>query len=316
MNLLVVTREDGTTTRLQVLEHEFYFQKSEIHEDPFTHGAEEQKILGRWYFHRAPRRSADSNRSATSLTSYRDGSRKGMDLTFGCPASKSNSQDLLRGGVLLRSIRVLGDKSKVISGPSLLVDQVLSLSGTTGIRELVENKWEGNTSAFPSTDASESPPISLRVVSKASLGLTAASLPTIYKSPRIGLDLSHPGTTSPKVKPLHSRIQFLPRNYRYFIKPDELVANGRIQTFVGLVNHFAAAYEDMDAALRNQKLVGEICRTMGLKDATAKKYLAYFKEGREGGIDSLEEFIGPKGKGASSSPASYLTMMGAMSDLS
>jgi hypothetical protein len=27
---------------------EFYLQKAKCHEDPFTHGSEEQKVSGRW----------------------------------------------------------------------------------------------------------------------------------------------------------------------------------------------------------------------------------------------------------------------------
>ncbi len=40
---LVVNR-----TELEILELEFYLWKDRVHEDPFTHGSEEQKVLGRW----------------------------------------------------------------------------------------------------------------------------------------------------------------------------------------------------------------------------------------------------------------------------
>lgn len=33
----------------EILELEFYLWKYEIHEDPFTHGSEEQKRSGKWY---------------------------------------------------------------------------------------------------------------------------------------------------------------------------------------------------------------------------------------------------------------------------
>src|ERR1700733_6766155 len=88
------------------------------------------------YFHRAPRRSADSHRSTTSLTGYRGGTRKGLDLTIGKPlnvasespyfassTSRNNTiateTPLLRGGALLRTLRRISD-SKIISGPSVL----------------------------------------------------------------------------------------------------------------------------------------------------------------------------------------------------
>ena len=44
---LVVTRP-GTTTKVEFMEIEFYLQKEGFHEDPFTHGSEEQKLAGRW----------------------------------------------------------------------------------------------------------------------------------------------------------------------------------------------------------------------------------------------------------------------------
>lgn len=36
-------------TEFEILELEFYLQKSGCHEDPFTHGADEQRYSGRWY---------------------------------------------------------------------------------------------------------------------------------------------------------------------------------------------------------------------------------------------------------------------------
>ena len=46
---LAVRRADGKETEFQVLEAEFYLQIEGIHDDPFTHGSEEQKFSGRWY---------------------------------------------------------------------------------------------------------------------------------------------------------------------------------------------------------------------------------------------------------------------------
>jgi len=54
---------------------------------------------------------------------------------------------------------------------------------------------------------------------------------------------------------------------------------------------------------------------MALKEPTCAKYLAEYVAGREGGVDLLKSFVGAKGKGASSSPSSYLKMMGALSNL-
>ncbi|KAF9522113.1 hypothetical protein CPB83DRAFT_864930 [Crepidotus variabilis] len=342
----VARKADGKETEFKVLEAEFYLQIETIHEDPFTHGSEEQKLSGRWYFHRAPRRSEDSTRSATSLTAYRTGSRKGMDLTFGgpllpalaqrfAPAKVQDSEtvpsastgtadskisvpspkQLLKGGILIRTLRQLGPGGKVISGPSLLVDQILSVSGASSIEELVEQKWEGNISAFLSDDPKESPPTCLYLKA---VDPPKRTTPKIYYSPRIGLDLSHPGTTGPSVLPLHPRIRYLVRPYRFFVQPDLLTANGRAHTFLGVLQ---SKIEDqvktttMDAALAKTFLSSEICKLTGLKENTAAKYLAEYKAGRVAGVSVIEAQIGPKGKGAAGSPATYLKLMGALSKL-
>ncbi|KAF5334414.1 hypothetical protein D9611_013563 [Ephemerocybe angulata] len=339
---LVVTRP-GATRRLQVMELEFYFQKADIHEDPFTHGSEEQKVAGRWYFHRAPRPSADANRSQTSTTAWRGGTRKGLDLTLGrSPGYTSSDGDthetLLRGGILLRSVRVLGPNSKVISGPSLLVDEILASSGAKDIGDVVNGKWGGNVSAFPSQAVGEATPSHSLYLVPASLsaqssGTLGGKSPTIYTSPRIGLDLSHPGTTGPSVRPLHSRLRFLGRAYRYFREPHLLTANGRSQTFLGIVYHSAQALieakqgkeasssrvnssaKSFTNTLSNPRILVNVCKITGLKEPTAHKYLEDFKAGRKGGEQVLKEFVGPSGKGAGSSPKKYLVMMGALSSL-
>ena len=38
----------GVKTSYELLEIEFYMQYEGIHEDPFTHGSEEQKHSGQW----------------------------------------------------------------------------------------------------------------------------------------------------------------------------------------------------------------------------------------------------------------------------
>jgi len=94
----------------------------------------------------------------------------------------------------------------------------------------------------------------------------------MYKSPRIGLDLSHPGTTGPEVKPLQgSRIRFLPRRYRYFAHPSELVANGRAQTFLGIV--YSRIPSDIDKGLNDRKILAEVVRLSGMKEYTNPRLL-------------------------------------------
>lgn len=317
-------------------------------------------ILTRWptsdsksrvfrYFHRAPRRSNDASRSSTSLTGYRGGTRKGLDLTIGGPLAhnispyfsqparspaapdtaeqetKIESEDggLLRGGILLRSLRGLpkgrahsNPKAISVSGPSLLVDRILELSGAFSISELVQSVWGGDTTAFkPPTSSSSSSRSSYLYLKRAAS--PASPLPQIHKSPRIGLDLSHPGTTVPtsksKLTELHPRVRFLPKTYRYITRPKELT-KGRAQTFYGFI------HETLDCSpdLLNRSLSGDkrFCATlaagMGLKGAMVEKYLREYETGRRDGLKHLKSCIGPGGKGAADSPASYLKMMGAL----
>jgi len=44
----LLLKHGGLEHEFYILELEFYLQKSGCHEDPFTHGAEEQRYGGRW----------------------------------------------------------------------------------------------------------------------------------------------------------------------------------------------------------------------------------------------------------------------------
>ncbi|HAX77412.1 MAG TPA: hypothetical protein DCY88_16650 [Cyanobacteria bacterium UBA11372] len=93
----------------RLVEIEFYYF-SETHPDPFTHRAPLQLECGRWYFHR-------------TRGSYRSGSFKGLDLTFG------DGQAF--GGILIRSL--VTPDGKLIDGPSLCVDYLLAKAGVMGV---------------------------------------------------------------------------------------------------------------------------------------------------------------------------------------
>lgn len=242
-----------------------------------------------------------------------------MDLTLGGPSqltsplastSVTGEGRLLRGGVLLRSVRQVST-GKVTSGPSLLVDLILGASGVSSIEELVDEKWAKDTSAFlPEGDDKQAVCLFLKPV-----GAAPRKPPPIYFSPRIGLELSHPGTTSATTLPLHPRIRFLPKRYRFFTNPALLIANGRAQTFLGILHQLTTSSSGASGSKTNTSLSRSISLITGAKEATAAKYLADYNAGREGGISLIDSFIGAKGKGASSSPATYLKMMGALSTI-
>ncbi|EKM60155.1 uncharacterized protein PHACADRAFT_206334 [Phanerochaete carnosa HHB-10118-sp] len=320
---------NSATTDFEILELEFYLFKSGCHEDPFTHGTEEQRQSGKWYFHRAPRRtnseSTSAVRVATAAGGYRGGTRKGLDLTFGGPVSSAStgettsryfpgapSQDAappaqraLRGGILLRTLRNR-ETSKMFSGPSLLVDELLRLSNAANIAQLVKTMWIEDINAFPPLAVSAEPVTSLRLCARDALEKPVRK---VYRSPRIGLDLSNPGIPPPAGSDIHAtlahpRTFFISKRYRYFVGPTLLTSNGRGHTLLGV-------YEDLvqNGDLSEDKLIVRLESTTGLKLATIVKYLGEY---RAGGTSSLRSFIGAQGKGSGSSPVTFLRMLGCL----
>ncbi|OSX59608.1 hypothetical protein POSPLADRAFT_1078945, partial [Postia placenta MAD-698-R-SB12] len=306
--LLVIS--DDTRNNYEILEVEFYLKAADVHDDPFTHGSEEQRYSGQWYFHRAPRRSKDPTVSQTAASGYRGGTRKGLDLTMGAPpvrtspyfapsAQSTPCEPPIRGGVLLRTIRRISD-AKVISGPSLLVDEVLRASGAASIAELVATQWGGDISAF-----SVAAPAACRLQLTRRVA-APATRPQVYRSPRIGLDLSSPDIPADGVQQLaHPRVVFVGLPYRYFVHPHLLTANGRGQTLLGVYDACTAADPHEDEAR-----LSEVVRLTGLKDATVQKYLSEYRVGLQGG--GLKPFLGVAGKGASASPTTFMRMMGTL----
>lgn len=221
-------------------------------------------------------------------------------------ASSTSTQDnSTRGGILLRSMRRISDGT-FISGPSLLVDELLRASGAPTVGSLVSDYLGSSLSAFQAGESagqigSQTCSINLQPRNSA-----VPRRPVVYNSPRIGLELSHPGTTSSASDP---RIVFVQKLYRFFIQPHLLTANGRVQTFLGLYLMLSEA-----EILSEDSLLQEVSRIAGLNYASVAKYASEYSHGREKG--RIDQFIGPTGKGAASSPAQYLRMMGTLRRIS
>ncbi|EIW76512.1 hypothetical protein CONPUDRAFT_158529 [Coniophora puteana RWD-64-598 SS2] len=333
---------DGTENKFELLEAEFYL-KSPEHDDPFTHGSDEQKGAGRWYFHRTPRKAGAVSSAPiipTAAGGYRGGTRKGLDLTIGRPlppsvkssryftqqnpspakdlSSGSTSSALsslseMTGGVLLRSIRRLSD-GNVSSGPSLLVDQLLRLGNASNVQDLVSNKWGGDISVTVlAHDAPAPARTCLFLRKRPPPGTPSCSTPpTIYASPRIGLDLTNPAAQATPDSP---RVAFVSRPYRFFIHPEKLTAYGRMQTFIGTCAFLAGgetrsenAYGKELSAISPKALEGA-CTLMALKLPSGQGYIEAFREGYE--TMSLKTFVGAAGKNALRSTG-YLAMVGAV----
>ncbi|KAH9049622.1 hypothetical protein EDB84DRAFT_1555965 [Lactarius hengduanensis] len=287
------TKRDGSPKWVlyEFLEFEFYMIKAGCHPDPYTHDEAEQRLPGVWYFHRVPRYNGKA------AAGYRSGSRKGLDLTIGTPdtpASSDSSPPIpVRGGILLRSLRRVSD-SVVVSGPYLLVDELLRCSGSPGITELVTEKWFGEISAFrpPPSENPASAPAALFIGSK-----QTHTSSQIYKSSRIGIDLSNPSSSD-------RRLQYVCKPYRFYIIPRLLTANGRGQTFLGVYDHCVDTLQ-----VSKPSLAGKIASLTGIQPQTVDKYLKAYRDALASG--ELEPFIGPGGKGAASSPVPFLQLVGA-----
>lgn len=103
----------------------------------------------------------------------------------------------------------------------------------------------------------------------------------------------------------HPRVAFVARPYRFFTHPELLTSNGRAQTFLGLLN----AQLDAGESLSSETMKKHLAMTCGLKEKTLSSYLSDYVSGLDKGV--LEMFVGPSGKGVSSSASRYLRMMGA-----
>ncbi|KAL1704137.1 hypothetical protein EV121DRAFT_280634 [Schizophyllum commune] len=270
---------DVAETCFRLLEFEVYLHKPGCHADPFVHRTAEQGELGKWYFHRAP---------GKGTTKYRGGTRKGLDLTFGDADAY--------GGILLRSVQRVGS-AEIISGPSLLVDKIVSLSGASDLVDLVENKWAGNTSAFT--------PSGLFLRPREDTACTGHI--DLCRTPRVGLDLS-----------VASRAEYVAKAYRYIASFDSPLKS-RAQTFAGAVYHCCYSStqreggtsllaSDIEKGLHDPGLTQRLVKLTALSSAVVARYLKDYRSGFDKG--SVTSFVGKKN--VASSPSSYLTMMGAL----
>ncbi len=143
--------------RLRLLEVEFYLF-GPGHPDPYVHAQPGQSSYGRWCLHRTG-------------NSFRGGSFKGLDLSFG-PKN-------VFGGVLLRS---LTDGDQVVRGPCLVVERLLSLLGVAHLAELEPaleaTTWEPGP---PAPDGSSEAP---GVLASARVGLGLARAARFPAMPR------------------------------------------------------------------------------------------------------------------------------------
>lgn len=175
----------GTAHRLT--EVEVYYH-GEGHREPFSHREPIQRQSGPWYFHR-------------SHGSYRSGSFKGLDLSFG--------DDTAFGGILIRGLEK--PDGTLIDGPSLCVDYLLHAVGASSVADL--DRAIGKRLAWQADNP---------------LYLQAAEIEQrpVYRSPRIGLTLKR-GADSIE------RRRFVLRDYRFLTQPAR-ISKGRVLLVLAL----------------------------------------------------------------------------------
>jgi hypothetical protein len=171
----------------ELCEIEFYLHGEE-HADPFTHGQAIQRSTGRWYFHR-------------SGESYRGGTYKGLDITFGPP-------DVF-GGILIRSL--LTPDGELINGSSLCVEHLLARTGHVDVASLAGVVGDLNVDAPDSS-------LRLRPVAERAV--------TIYYTARVGLTLK-------RVAEHPEMLEYILRPYRALTRPRK-IAKGRVHLIIAL----------------------------------------------------------------------------------
>jgi len=214
----------------RLTELEFYFC-GEKHQDVFTHQDELQKTSGNWYFHKTG-------------SGYKGGSYKGLDITFG-----QNGY----GGILIRSIETMD--GKYIEGPSLVVDNVLSINRTkNGIPEISE---------FVDSDT-----FNISVSKKGTLYLHKTDNlehRNIVAGPRYGLTLK---------KTEGDRPYYIMKPYR-FVSNALQVRKGRVNLVLGL--HASGS------------TIEQIVTVTGCTQKHIKNYIASFEEGKKQTLEVYQQ---------------------------
>ena len=188
--LLCSTRLDVAGAPHRLTEIEFYYYDARHHPDPFTHRDPVQFGIGRWYFHK------------TGGT-YRGGSFKGIDLTFGSEGAS--------GGVLIRGLE--RPDGTLVDGPSLCVDHLVAASGHTTVAAL-----DAAIAGRLAWDISSKNPLPLRE--------TEAESRTLLSTARIGLALR-------RSKPDPEGPRYVVRRYRHLSEPRR-IAKGKAHAVLAL----------------------------------------------------------------------------------
>ena len=106
--------------KFRLIEIEFYLN-CQGHRDTYTHGDQDQLLMNTFYFHKF------------KTGTYKAGTFKGMDLTFG------DADENAYFGILIRAVEDMAT-GNIIEGPCKCVDKILSLYNCDSIMTFTKGK--------------------------------------------------------------------------------------------------------------------------------------------------------------------------------
>ncbi len=177
LNQVEIKINDNTLT---IEEIEIYYYNPKEHKDEYTHKNKDQLTNSMWYFHQYHNGT------------YKSGTYKGMDITFG------TKQLNIYGGALIRSINN-STTNEFITGPCNTVNYILKMTDCKEVEDLVAKM--SNLDIFNSKN-----PFYLTVNNK-----TNNENNTIFTGPRVGLSWKYP--------------EYLVKEYRYLKQPSKIPKN-------------------------------------------------------------------------------------------
>ncbi|KXS19038.1 hypothetical protein M427DRAFT_181607 [Gonapodya prolifera JEL478] len=274
----------ATTTAFKVFrlaELEFYLHREPDHPDPFSHRHPDQRSRGRWYFHKLG-------------GSYRGGTWKGLDITFGgrqgstesgsdgsdgAGGTKEEDGNDTFGGLLIRALepygtlvvpKESGESDAVIPGStptftpssalqSLIEGPSLCVDHLLGVLDSPSIKHFVDErlggGSPPTIVTSTAAPLCLLPASLfESFSVSIPPVATLYTSPRVGLTLPPSKLNTDEL--LQLRARYLKAPYRFLLRPAQ-AKKGRQHVAIGaLWSHAGECSTMAQAAQKVAPLVG------------------------------------------------------------
>lgn len=179
---------------LMIADKEYRLREIELylytddHLDIYTHRDQDQATPCKWYFHKMK-------------GTYKGGTYKGLDITFGFKDKKNTY-----GGILIRGI---SNADKLVTGPCKVVDHILSINNFTKIVDLVADLSDNIN------DVSKISKLYLKYNNN-------LDKKTVYRGPRIGLSFKYP--------------EYATKDYRYLTYKIKEIEKYKPSIIINLVN--------------------------------------------------------------------------------